>query len=220
MGIVVAIDGPAGAGKSSTAKEVARQLDYVYVDTGAMYRAVTLIVLEQNIDISDHAKISDIAKNILIEFRWIDDVFHTFVDNVDVTDKIRSKEVVSMVSPVSVIPEVREILANNQRKLADTDNIVMEGRDIGTNVFPNAEFKFYITADVEVRAKRRIHDYKKIGQDLTVEEIIEKMKQRDKIDSSREHSPLKKAQDAVTIDTSDLTFEEQVGKIVDIVKNK
>ncbi|MBU1066052.1 (d)CMP kinase, partial [bacterium] len=151
---------------------------------------------------------------------WIDNVHHTFLDNEDVSDAIRTSAVAAMVSPVSAIPGVRIVMAEQQRAMVKNDNIVMEGRDIGTNVFPDADFKFYIDADIHVRAKRRINDYRKIGQSLTIEEIVIELKKRDKIDSSRSHSPLQKAEDAITINTSNLSFQEQVDQIVSIIREK
>jgi len=218
MGIIVAIDGPAGSGKSSTAKEVARRLNFTYVDTGAMYRAVTLATLRNRLPVCEEEKITDLARRLNIHFRWIDDIHHTFVDGEDVTNEIRSSEVAAMVSPVSAIPGVRIVMAEQQREMAKQDNIVMEGRDIGTNVFPDADYKFYMDADVAVRAQRRMRDYEHIGQKLSIAEIIEELKKRDKIDSSRSHSPLKKADDAIVIDTTNLTFQEQVDKILSIIR--
>ena len=218
MGIIVAIDGPAGAGKSSTAKEVAFQLGFVYIDTGAMYRAVTLEVIRSNVDVSNENQVTLIAKKSNIQFRWINKYLHTFLNNEDVSDEIRSSEVADLVSPVSAIPGVRDVMVKYQREMAKRDNIVMEGRDIGTNVFPSADFKFYLDADIDIRAKRRISDYKKIGQELTLEEIKKEIKIRDKIDSSRRYSPLKKAYNAIIIDTTNLSFKEQVEMIVNRVK--
>lgn len=218
MGIIVAIDGPAGAGKSSTAKEVAFQLGFVYIDTGAMYRAVTLEVIRSNVDVSNENQVTLIAKKSNIQFRWINKYLHTFLNSEDVSDEIRSSEVADLVSPVSAIPGVRDVMVKCQREMAKRDNIVMEGRDIGTKVFPSADFKFYLDADIDVRAKRRISDYKKIGQELTLEEIKKEIKIRDKIDSSRRYSPLKKAYNAIIIDTTNLSFKEQVEMIVNRVK--
>jgi cytidylate kinase len=218
MGKIIAIDGPAGSGKSSTAREVAKRINYVYIDTGAMYRAVTLQVIEKNIDIHNDEKIAEVAENLNISFRWIDGEHHTFLGQRDVTKDIRTSAVAKLVSPVSVIPAVREHLAALQREMGKKENVVMEGRDIGTNVFPQADFKFFMIADVRVRAQRRIKDYQKVGQDVDIEEIIKIIQERDKIDSSRAHSPLKKAKDAIEIDTTSLTFEQQVEKITEIIR--
>ena len=219
MGIVVAIDGPAGSGKSSTAKEAARRLGFTYVDTGAMYRTVTLEALRRKVDVKNEDQVTQIAQEITIGFKWIEDVHHIFLNDEDVSDKIRSTMVADMVSPVSAIPGVRKVLAERQRQMAMIDNIVMEGRDIGTIVFPGADYKFYMDADIRVRAYRRIKDYKNIGQDLSIDEIVHELQKRDKIDSSRSHSPLKKARDAIIIDTTDFTFEDQVNKIIAIIQH-
>jgi len=218
MGIIIAIDGPAGSGKSSTAKEVARRLGFTYIDTGAMYRSVTLEIIRRKIDICDEDQVEKIARESRIQFQWIGDKHHILLNGEDISDEIRSSDIASLVSPVSAIAGVRKILAERQRQMAQDDNIVMEGRDIGTNVFPDADFKFYIDADIRVRAERRIKDYQTIGQELTVEEIVRELEKRDKIDSSRSHSPLKKADDAIIIDTTNLSFEEQVEEIVKIVQ--
>lgn len=218
MGIIVAIDGPAGAGKSSTAREVALRLGFLYIDTGAMYRAVTLETIRRNIDVAQQAAVIQLAQEVQIRFRWIDRALHTFLNDEDVSEAIRSARVAGRVSPVSAIGGVREVMAASQRKLGETENLVMEGRDIGTNVFPQAQFKFYLNADVAVRARRRLQDYRKIGQELTIAQIVAELKKRDKIDSSREHSPLKRAADAILVDTTDMDFEDQVNFIVDKVK--
>jgi cytidylate kinase len=220
MGIIIAIDGPAGSGKSSTAKEVARRLGFTYIDTGAMYRSVTLEIIRRKIDICDEDQIEKIARESCIQFQWIDNKYHILLNGEDVSDEIRSSDVASLVSPVSALAGIRKILAERQRQMAQDDNIVMEGRDIGTNVFPDADFKFYMDADIRVRAERRIKDYQAIGQKLSVAEIVRELEKRDKIDSSRSHSPLKKAEDAIIIDTTNLSFEEQVEEIVKIVQNK
>ncbi|HPC35682.1 MAG TPA: (d)CMP kinase [Candidatus Marinimicrobia bacterium] len=219
MGIIIAIDGPAGSGKSTTAKEVARRLNFTYVDTGAMYRAITLAVIRQNVSVEDHQSVIKIAEQADIRFNWVDGNLHTILNGEDVSTEIRSSQVAQLVSPVSAIGGVREILVKRQREMAKTANIVMEGRDIGTNVFPDADFKFYLEADLETRARRRINDYQAIGQNLSMAEIMAEIEHRDKIDSSREHSPLKKAPDAIVIDTSNLKFEEQVEMIVQTVKS-
>ena len=219
MGIIIAIDGPAGSGKSTTAREVARRLNFTYIDTGAMYRAITLAVIRQNVAVEDYQSVIKIAEQADIQFEWADGNLRTILNGEDVSNEIRSAQVARLVSPVSAIGGVRDILVKRQREMAKTANIVMEGRDIGTNVFPDADFKFYLEADLETRARRRIKDYQKIGQNLSITEIMTEIEQRDKIDSSREHSPLKKAPDAIVIDTSNLKFEEQVEMIIQIVKS-
>ena len=219
MGIVVALDGPAGAGKSSTAKEVARQLHFLYIDTGAMYRAVTLAALRAGISISDTAAVVEIARHSEIRFERRNAELHTFLNGEDVSAAIRSVEVAQWVSPVSAIAEVREQMVAAQREMGIDNDIVMEGRDIGTHVFPQAQFKFYLNADVRIRARRRIHDYQRIGQSLSEDEIVAELRKRDRIDSSRQHSPLRQAEGAIVVDTTDLRFEEQVGIIVNHVRS-
>lgn len=218
MGIIVAIDGPAGSGKSSTAREVARRLGFTYIDTGAMYRSVTLATIRQRIDVQDEVRVTRIAEQSRIYFKWINGRYCTFLNDEDVSDAIRSSVVAKQVSQVSAVPGVRQVMAERQRQMARADNIVMEGRDIGTNVFPNANFKFYLDADIRVRAQRREKDYRAIGQNLILDQIVSELVKRDRIDSSRQHSPLKKAEDAITIDTTHLTFEDQVAKIVELIK--
>jgi len=219
MGIVIAIDGPAGSGKSTTAREVARRLNFTYIDTGAMYRAITLAVIRAKVSVEDQSSVTKITEQADIRFEWIDDNLHTILNGEDVSTQIRSAEVAQLVSPVSAIGNVRNILVKRQREMADTANIVMEGRDIGTNVFPRADFKFYLKANLKTRAHRRIADYQKIGQNLTIPEIMTEIARRDKIDSSRQHSPLKKAPDAVVIDTSHLQFVQQVEIILHTVES-
>ncbi|HMA61933.1 MAG TPA: (d)CMP kinase [bacterium] len=218
MGDVISIDGPAGAGKSSTARKVAQELGFLYVDTGAMYRAVTLAAIHKNIDVQDSELVTQMASKLRIRFKKIDGEYHTFLDGEDVSREIRSTQVADLVSPVSAVEGVRKVLVEQQRKMAQDHDVVMEGRDIGTNVFPDAEYKFFITADVEVRARRRMKDYQKNGQKLNQKEIVEELKKRDKIDSSREHAPLKKPEGAFVVDTTDLDFDEQVQIIVNKVK--
>jgi len=220
MGIVIAIDGPAGSGKSSTAKQVARRLNFTYIDTGAMYRAITWQVIQQKIAISDQERITAVAQQVEITFQWVDTELHTFLNGKDISQAIRTSAVSELVSPVSAIPGVRQALVAEQRKLAEKSDVVMEGRDIGTHVFPDADFKFYINADLEVRARRRLKDYHKVGQVLSLQAVITELKRRDRIDSSRSHSPLKKAPDAVVIDTTDLNFEEQVKMILEYVRSR
>lgn len=220
MGIVIAIDGPAGAGKSSTAREVARRLGFTYVDTGAMYRAVTYLVLQNKVDVRDEQAVIQLAAQADIQFRWQAGELHTYLNGKDVSREIRSAEVANLVSPVSAIAGVRQIMVERQREMGRSSNIVMEGRDIGTCVFPDAEFKIYLDADVATRAKRRLKDYERIGQAIPLEQIIAEIRRRDEIDSSRQHSPLKQAADAIVIDTSNLSFEEQVAKIIALIRQK
>lgn len=212
---VIAIDGPAAAGKSTIAQKVAQMLGYIYIDTGAMYRAVTLKALNEKVDVTDEETIAKMLKNTTI--RLTNDK-KVFLDEVDVTDAIRQPIVSQNVSAVSAIRFVRDELKNRQIEYAKTDNVVMDGRDIGTNVLPNADYKIFMTASVDVRAKRRYDEnlHRSIACDF--ETLKEEIELRDKLDSTREHSPLTKAEDAIVVDTSDLTIDEAVDAIINIVK--
>lgn len=217
MGFIVAVDGPAGSGKGSITQIVAERLNLVTIDTGAMYRSVTLAMLEQNVGIDDLDKIVEILKNIKIEFKEEENTKKVFLNGKDVTLKIRSKEVNEFVSPVSTIKIVREHLANLQREMAKTIDVIMEGRDIGTNVFPNADVKIYLDADVKERARRRYKENLEKGINMTYEEVLEKIKIRDHNDSNKEIGSLKIAEDAIVIDTTYLTIEQVKEKVADII---
>lgn len=217
MGFIVAVDGPAGSGKGSITQIVAERLNLVTIDTGAMYRSVTLAMLEQNVGIGDLDKIVEILKNIKIEFKEEENTKKVFLNGKDVTLKIRSKEVNEFVSPVSTIKIVREHLANLQREMAKTIDVIMEGRDIGTNVFPNADVKIYLDADVKERARRRYKENLEKGINMTYEEVLEKIKIRDHNDSNKEIGSLKIAEDAIVIDTTYLTIEQVKEKVADII---
>lgn len=218
--MIIAIDGPAASGKSTTAKLVAKKLGYTYIDSGAMYRAVTLKAIRENVDVTDEDAVTQIARNVNIEFKDINDEQHVLLDGEDVTEEIRMPEISKNISPVAANPKVREILVEKQRKYAKNNNIVMDGRDIGTVVFPNADVKIYLVASVEERAKRRFKELKMKGIQGDLEEIKEDIRKRDRADISRPTGPLKKASDAIEVDTSNLTIEEQVEKIIQIIKNK
>ncbi|MBI4546757.1 MAG: (d)CMP kinase [Ignavibacteriae bacterium] len=216
--LVIAIDGPAAAGKSTTAKLAAQRLGYLYVDTGAMYRAMTLKVLRHGIDLIDEEKISELATQT--EVRLENDIggVRVFLDKQDVTDAIRSPDVTNAVSAVSSYRKVREVMIREQRRMGERGGIVLEGRDIGTVVFPDADLKIYMVANVSERAKRRQEDLKKQGVNATLSDVIVGIQERDLKDSERNISPLRKAEDAIIIDTSDLTIDEQVETIVRKVK--
>lgn len=220
MGFVVAVDGTAGSGKGSITKIVAERLNLKTIDTGAMYRCVTLAMLEQNVKLEEIEKIMEILKNIKIEFVDEDKEKKVKLNGRDVTLKIRSKEVNEFVSPVSTVRVVREYLANMQREMAKSIDVIMEGRDIGTNVFPNADVKIYLDATVEERAKRRFRQNKENGIDIPFEEILKNVKERDYIDSHREIAPLTKAPDAVYIDSTGLTIEEEAEEVIKIINEK
>jgi len=217
--VIIAIDGPAASGKSTTAKKVAEMLNFIYVDTGAMYRAVTLAVLNAGMDPNVESDVKGILPNLAISVEVSKGAFKTLLDGNDVSEEIRRTGVTNHVSAVSAMPSVREEMVTMQRRIAVGKDAVVEGRDIGTVVFPNADFKFYFTASHTARAERRRLDLKKLGIEHSTEEIIEDLKRRDDMDSGRIHSPLTRADDAITVDTTNLTFDEQVVFIVNRVRN-
>ena len=220
MGFIVAVDGPAGSGKGSITQIVAERLKLVTIETGAMYRSVTLAMAEQNVGIDDLDKIVEILKNIKIEFKEEENTKKVFLNGKDVTLKIRSKEVNEFVSPVSTIKIVREHLANLQREMAKTIDVIMEGRDIGTNVFPNADVKIYLDATPEERARRRFKQNEENGIKIPFDEILKNVKERDYIDSHREIAPLKKADEAIYIDSTGMTIEEEANEVIKIIEEK
>lgn len=216
--MIIAIDGPAASGKSTTARKVAKALGFSYLDTGAMYRAVTLAILENNIQLDNQVYLENFLDSLDMNVSTVDNKTVISLNGQDVSIKIRSIEVTNHVSAVSAVPIVRMAMVKIQRRIGSQIDCVCEGRDIGTVVFPNAEFKFYVTADTETRARRRQIDLKNLGEHKTVEELINDLKVRDKKDSTRAHSPLTQAADAVTVDTTNMTLAEQVNYIVSQVK--
>lgn len=216
----IAIDGPAGSGKSTTAKLVAKELGLQYVDTGAMYRAVALKILKTNTDPNDIDKISKLVKDIDISFKTDNNELKIFLDGEDVTEAIRNPEVTNLSSPISAIPSVREAMVNLQKNLGKNGGVVMEGRDIGTVVMPDADIKIFLIASLHERTKRRHLELQKKGIEKDFYELEKEILARDVRDSSREISPLTKAPDAIEIDTTNLTIEEQVEKIVSIAKER
>jgi len=215
MKIVIAIDGPAGSGKGTLAKELAKKFNLVNIDTGATYRCVALKILKNNIDLEDKKRIIDLSKNIDIDLKSDGRVF---LDGEDVTKEIRSKEVTSIVSPISSIVEVRKNLVEIQRKIASDNNIVMEGRDITTVVFPNAKYKFYLDATLECRAQRRFKENEEKNIDMSYEEVYDNIKKRDYNDMNKEVGALKRTEDQVYIDTTNLTVDEEVEIIKNIIE--
>ena len=213
--MIIAIDGPSASGKSTTAKAVSKRLGFIHLDTGAMYRAVTLGISESEIELNNHNEVKLYLKSLKIEFDQND---HIVLNGKNVTDSIRTVKISSNVSKVSAISEVREKMVQVQRNIAGDNNCVLEGRDIGTVVFPNADFKFFLIADITIRAKRRFEDLQESNELLTLNELIESIRRRDELDSKRDLSPLKQAKDAIVIDTSFLSIEQQVNRIVKIVK--
>ena len=217
-GLIIAIDGPAGSGKSTSAKLIAKKLDYLYIDTGAMYRAITFHALE-NGAIGDESRIVELARKCKIELRYNDDEVIVLLNNRNISKEIRSAEVNSNVSNVSKISDVRKLMVEKQREMAAKGSgVVMEGRDIGTVVFPNADVKIFLTAALDTRANRRANEYIENGSEVLVDDIKNNLSNRDKIDSSRNDSPLTKAPDAIEVDTTNVTIDEQVNLILDAVK--
>jgi len=212
--MIIAIDGPSASGKSTTAKGVAEKLGITHLDTGAMYRTVTWGLKKAAIHSSNDKKVKDFLKDLDIYF---DASNHIWLNGEDVSVEIRTRDISSRVSAVSAIPEVREKMVKIQRQIAGKIDCVLEGRDIGTVVFPDAEYKFFLVAETEIRAKRRLLDLERIGESSTLAALVDDIERRDAIDSSRDHSPLLQAEDAIPIDTSHLTINEQINKIVNLI---
>ncbi len=212
--ITIAIDGPAASGKSTTAKLVAQKLGYLHIDTGAMYRALTLKALEKKLDVSDNEKIVSLAQTSTIRLEGGNPTTKVFLDGTDITDKIRTPQVNRSVSTVSSYQGVREVMVQEQQRIAVQGGVVLEGRDIGTVVLPSAELKIFMIASVQERVKRRKKDLTLCGIEAEEKELIKEIEARDRKDSTRDISPLRKAADAIELDTSNLTIEEQVDFIV------
>ena len=217
----IAIDGPAGAGKSSIAKALSKRLGYIYIDTGAMYRAVALFFVENNVSDGTDSRIESLLDKLEISIKYEDGAQKVILNGEDVTDKLRLEEIGKLASKFSAIGSVREKLVALQRKLAQKENVVMDGRDIGTVVLPNADLKIYLSASSKVRAKRRYLELLEKGHtDLDINEIEDEIIKRDEADMNREISPLKQADDAYYLDSSDMTLEEVVSKILSMVKEE
>lgn len=209
--MIIAIDGPAGSGKSTVAKIIARRLGYLYIDTGAMYRALTLKAIKQNIPVEDEARLIAMAKESTIELINKDDgSLQVLLDGEDVSLAIREPRVTKLVSEISKIKDIRKIMVELQRQLGNKRDCILDGRDIGTVVFPKANRKFYLDADFKERVKRRYKELKEAGQDITFEEVENDLRNRDTIDSTREVAPLKKADDAIYVDTTNMSIDEVV----------
>jgi cytidylate kinase len=215
---IIAIDGPAGSGKSTTAKLVAKKLGFVYLDTGAMYRAITLKALRNRINPQDEKKLSQIARNSKLDLIEENGVNKVILDGADVTEAIREPKINRIVSEVSVHKEVRTALVAKQKELGKKHNLVTEGRDTTTVVFPGASLKVYLDCNLKERAKRRMLELKDKGINTSIEEQIKELSRRDKIDSERENSPLKKDKEALIVDTTNLSVEEQVEKVTQLYK--
>lgn len=220
MGINVALDGPSGAGKSTIAKAVAKKLEYVYVDTGAMYRSIAYYAVSKGAELSDVSQVKSLLPEISIKLCYTEAGQRVMLNDEDVSDKIRTPEISMGASKVSAIPEVREFLFDLQQGIAKENNIIMDGRDIGTVVLPNADVKIFLTATPEARADRRYRELKEKGDTSTYEEVLQDIIRRDYNDTHREIAPLKKADDAVEVDSTNLTLEESVEEIYRIITEK
>ena len=218
--VSVAIDGPVGAGKSTIARAAAAALGYVYVDTGAMYRSVGLYCRRKNTDMGSPVDIAAQLGEISLGIRIIDGVQHIFLNGEDVSEEIRLPEISMAASAVSAVPEVRDALLGMQREFAEKNNVIMNGRDIGTVVLPNARVKIFLTASPEIRAKRRFDELKAKGREVTFEEVLDDLNKRDYNDSHRAAAPLRAAEDAVVADTSGLDFEQSVKLVCGLIKER
>ena len=220
MGYNVAIDGPAGAGKSTIAKLVAKEKGYIYVDTGAMYRGLAIHFLDKGIQPQETEKVIEACKDAEVTIAYEDAVQHVYLNGKDISSRLRNEEVGNMASVTSAIPEVRKKLLELQQNLAKTQKVIMDGRDIGTCVLPHADVKVYLTASVETRAKRRYQELQEKGEDCNLEEIAHDIEERDRRDMTREIAPLKQAEDAVLVDSSDMTIDEVVTEIVALARER
>ena len=220
MTFVVAIDGPAGSGKGSITKLVGEEIGLINIDTGAMYRSVSLNIIRAKVKLDDIDAISRILDNIKLDFKKDGDVMRFYLNGEEVTEEIRSKEVNEIVSQVSHIPLVRTRMVDLQRKIAEGKRVIMEGRDIGTNVFPNADVKIYLDASAEERANRRFKQNKENGIEIPYEEVLKNVIFRDTSDKTSSVAPLKQADDAILVDSTNMTIEEVKDRIIEIINNK
>ena len=220
MEFIVAVDGPAGSGKGTITKIVGEKENLIYIDTGALYRCVTLSMVRKNVKLEELEKIQEILDTIDIEFKKEDDQKKVYLNGEDVSKEIRESAVNKLVSQVSHIVIVREAITELSRKIAEGKQVIMEGRDIGTNVFPNADVKIYLDASSEERAKRRQKQNEEKGINIPFEEIVENIKFRDNNDKTSQVAPLKQAEDAIYIDSSDMTIEEVAEKVIEIINQK
>jgi cytidylate kinase len=216
---VIAIDGPAGSGKSTLAKRLSMELGAVMIDTGAMYRSATAIAMDADIDVTDEWAVVNKTQGIEIVFVPDGDIQKVIVNGADYTKRIREPEVSSKVSIVAAHGAIRDIMTEKQRQMGANGRIVMEGRDIGSNVFPNAEYKFFLVADDMVRAKRRMAELGEGGREISIEEVLDNIRARDRLDSERTQSPLVKAEGAIEIDTSNLNIDEVLSRMINYLSS-
>lgn len=212
--LVIAIDGPAGAGKSTISKLIAKNLGINYIDTGAMYRAITYKCIEEDIDVNDIQRVVDLCSRTDVDF--VDN--YIYLDGQRLNEEIRTLQVSSRVSDVAKIPQVREFLLEKQREIGKRSDVILDGRDVGTHIFPDAKYKFFLNASAQERGRRRYQELIDKGQSVVLEEIIEDIKKRDYIDSTREVAPLVKADDAIEVDTTSMTIDQVVTYISDMVR--
>lgn len=221
MGYKISIDGPSGSGKGFLASTVAKKIGYLYIDTGAMYRAFGLYISKNNIDLNDEEKIKKAINEVSIDFAYDENNnLRTYLNGCDVSDEIRTEQVGMLASVVSAVPHIRYDMVDRQRKLAGKSNVIMEGRDIGSVVFKDADLKIFLTASIEERAKRRFQDLLNKGRKVTYGEVIDNMKRRDEQDLTKEISPLLKTDDMIEIDTTFMSKDEVVNKVIELVKMK
>ena len=216
----IAIDGPAGAGKSTLARRIAGELGYIYVDTGALYRTVALYLLRQHIDPADTDKVEAALPGIRVDIRFAEGLQQVYLNGENVSGQIRTPEVSMMASASSALPAVRRFLLEQQRELARTHDVVMDGRDIGTVVLPQADVKIFLTASAEERARRRYEELMEKGQEVTFQDVLRDMKQRDAQDENRAVAPLKPADDAIRVDTTGDTLEQSVARMIGIIRQR
>ncbi|HIZ83540.1 MAG TPA: (d)CMP kinase [Firmicutes bacterium] len=216
----IAIDGPAGAGKSTLARRIAGELGYIYVDTGALYRTVALYLLRQHIDVADTDKVEAALPGIRVDIRFEEGLQQVYLNGENVSGQIRTPEVSMMASASSALPAVRRFLLEQQRELARTHDVVMDGRDIGTVVLPQANVKIFLTASAEERARRRYEELIEKGQEVTFQDVLRDMKQRDAQDENRAVAPLKPAEDAIRVDTTGDTLEQSVARMTGIIRQR
>lgn len=217
---IITIDGPAGSGKSSTAKAVAEKLEFLFLDSGALYRAITLAALEQNIDLHDPGQVKALAQSCKIDLRQVNRNLLVFLDDRDVTEHIRNPKVTRAIAPIAAMPEVREELVNRMREMAKEQSLVAEGRDMGSVVFQQADLKIYMQATIGERAHRRQQELKQKGIQVSLQDLEEEIARRDHSDANRAHGPLVKPQDALVLDTSSMTLEEQVDWVVEKARKR